>query len=101
MKRHFLIAMGALLSLLVVSNTSVTRIVDGQPFTAIWFEAFDGLTTCDDFGGQLSGHWTTYRGSPDIRAGGGRGSVLSMTHPLLGGELGLSLIHISEPTRPY
>jgi len=88
MKRHFLIAMGALLSLLVVSNTSVTRIVHGQPFTAIWFEAFDGLTTCDDFGGQLSDHWTTYRGGPEIRAGGGRGSVLVMTHPDPGGELG-------------
>jgi len=88
MNKHFFVAMVALFCLVVVSNVSVTKTVEAQPFTAVYFEVFDGLTASDDFGGQLSDHWTTYRGSPDIRAGGGRGSVLSMTHPLLGGELG-------------
>jgi len=88
MNRHFFVAIVALLSLVVVSNTAVIRTAEAQPFSAIWFEVFDGLTAFDDFSGTLSDRWTIHRGSPDIRAGGGKGSVLSMTHPLTGGELG-------------
>lgn len=88
MNRHFFVAIVALLSLVIVSNTAVIRTAEAQPFTAVWFEVFDGLTAFDDFGGTLSDRWAIYRGSPEIKAGGGRGSVLSMTHPLTGGELG-------------
>ena len=88
MRRHFLASILALLSLIVVSNTAVIRTVEAQPFTAVWFETFDGLSAFDDFSGSLSSRWTIYRGSPEIIASGGREHVLSLAHPLTGGELG-------------
>lgn len=88
MRRNALLAMVALFSLVVVANGPAIEVAQGQPFTAVYFEVFDDLTAFDDFEGSLSDHWATHQGSPEIRPGGGRERVLSMTHPLLGGELG-------------
>ena len=84
MNRHFPTAMLALFSLVVVAGFPAVQAAQGQQSNTIYFETFDGLTAFDNFDGPLSQHWTVYRGSPQVIAGGGRSSVLQMAHPLPG-----------------
>ncbi len=75
--------------LLIVALSPAIRTAQAQPFSAIYFDPFDAPIVHDDFSGQLSDHWTIYRGWPTIVNAAGRSSVLQMSHPQTEGALGL------------
>ena len=75
--------------LVIVALSPAVRTAQAQPFSAIYFDPFDAPTVFDDFSGQLSDHWTVFRGSPATVNAAGRSNVLQMSHPQTGGALGL------------
>jgi hypothetical protein len=81
MKKSLVFSIVALASLIAVANTPILQVSAMQPFSALYFETFNGLNAFDDFRGPLSDHWAVYRGNPQITSANGRDAVLRMDHP--------------------